>query len=848
MLETKIAASGLESLTPLEVLQTMTLEEKASMLAGVDDWNLQGVPRLGIRGMKVTDCGHGVTLVGDSDSAATCFPTGIGMASTWNEELIEEVGQVVGRETRALGCSVLLGPKINIHRIPLNGRSFETFSEDPWLAGLLGAAEIRGIQSVGVGACVKAMSANNQQKDQQQVSSEVEERPLREIYYRAFEIAVTRGNPCAIMTSYNRLNGVYTGESRKLITDVIKGDWQFPGFVVSDWRSIRTEKVFESGLDLEMPGPGVFYNRGAVLRAVEEGLLTEEDIDDKVIRLLTALLEYGQNGREHAALDTPEHRSVALRVAEDSIVLLKNEANILPLEIFKIRKILVTGPNAADARLGGGGSASVTPFYSISPLDGIREICGNEVEIEYVEGCSMTGTMETMAGCFQHHDENDRAVPGLRTEYFNAKNPKGDPAAIVSTERLDFSWGWASPSPLVRRGALAVRFSGEIIPPATGRYRLGVYAQEGCVRLQIGGRTLVEEWTDADEENFEEAFKTRYEILEVDLTEGVPIPVVLEYGKRAARAAIRLEWEVPGSTNPITLAAEAASRSDVVIVCAGLSNLMEGGAHDRVSIDLPEAQEELIRAVAKANPQTVVILFNGGPLAVPWASEVRALLEAWYPGQEGGRALAKILFGQINPSGRLPDTIPHKLEDHASARNYPGDGNTVRYDEGLFVGYRHFDSANIEPRFPFGFGLSYTSFEISTPELSSSRITVGEEINVTVQLKNTGARSGKEVVQLYVRPIDPPVERPLKELRGFKKIELEAGMECTVHFQINDDHLTYFDTESHGWRCAPGRYEILVGNHSRNLKGAILEVELIPVRTRDAQTFIGDAKPFAQAR
>ncbi len=824
MLETNLVAPQTNDLSAVGVLQAMTLEEKASMLAGVDDWNLQGVPRLGVRGMKVTDCGHGVTLVGDSDSAATCFPTGIGMASTWNQDLIERAGRVVGRESRALGCSVLLGPKINIHRIPLNGRSFETFSEDPWLAGLLGAAEIRGIQSVGVGACVKAMSANNQQRDQQEVSSEVDERSLREIYFRAFEIAVTYGNPCAIMTSYNRLNGVYTGESRKLITDVIKGDWQFPGFVISDWRSIRTEKVFESGLDLEMPGPGVFYNRGAVLRALEEGMLTEEDIDDKVLRLLTALLEYGQNGCEHAALDTPEHRSAALMVAEESIVLLKNENSLLPLEKSKLRKILITGPNAVDARLGGGGSASVTPFYSISPLDGLREICGDEVELEYIEGCSMTGTMETMSGCFQHLDSAGQTVPGLLTEYFNDHNPEGEPAATVVTERLDYSWGWASPSPLVRRGALAARFTGEIVPPATGRYRLGVYAQEGCVRLQIGGKTLVEQWTKSEEENFEAAFKTRYEILEVDLVEGVSVPIVLEYGKRAARAAIRLEWEVPGSTNPITLAAEAASRADVVIVCAGLSNLMEGGAHDRASIDLPAAQEELIRAVAKANSRTAVILFNGGPVAVPWADEIPALIEAWYPGQEGGRALAKILFGQINPSGRLPDTIPHKLTDHASAKNYPGDGTTVRYEEGLFVGYRHFDSANVEPRFPFGFGLSYTSFEISTPELSASRISADGEVEVTVQIKNTGSRSGKEVVQLYVRPINPPVVRPDKELRAFQKIDLEPGESKTIRFQIHDEHLSYFDIETSSWVCAPGRYEILAGNHSRNLKGTILAV------------------------
>lgn len=795
------------------LLNAMTLDEKIALMAGVDDWHVAGVPRLGVQGMKVTDCGHGVTLVGEDVSPATCLPTGIGMASTWNEALMEEAGALLGRECRALNCSLLLGPKINLHRHPLNGRSFETFSEDPLLAGVLGAAIIRGIQSQGVGACVKAMAANNQQHDQQSVSSEVSERALRELYYRAFEIAVDQGRPAAIMTSYNRLNGEYTAESRKLITDLIKDEWRFPGFVVSDWRSIRTERVYESGLDLEMPGPGKFFNRAAVLRALDEGLLTLEDIDDKAGRILRALLHWAQPTANKGELDSPRHRETALRVAEESIVLLKNEGDLLPLDTARLKRILVTGPNALDARLGGGGSASVTPFYSVGPLEAIRRICGSDVQVDYVEGCSLVGSMQTMEGCFRHRVEGAQTAPGLRADYFNKPTPSGKPVASTMTDRLDFSWGWASPGPSVARGTFSVRFSGEFTPPETGLYKLGVYAQEGCALLMIGGKVVLDAWARPGEGNFEETYRTVYETIELNFEAGVPVPIVLEYGKRAARAAVRMEWHVPGAQDQIMAAAEAAEGADAVIICAGLSNLLEGGGCDRAHIDLPETQQDLIRTLARVNPWTIVVLNNGGPLSVPWADEVPALIEAWYPGQEGGNALARILFGLANPSGRLPDTIPFRLEDHAAAKNYPGDGNVVRYEEDIYVGYRHFDSRGIEPRFPFGFGLSYTSFEIGAPELGANRQ------SVSVRVTNTGNRVGQEVVQMYVRAVDSPVERPWQELRAFCKIALAPGESREVVFPLTPADFACFDPDLEAWHNYPGRYEIRVGRHSRDLRG-----------------------------
>ena len=865
--------------TTEELLAEMTLEEKATLLAGVDDWHISGVPRFGVPPMRVTDCGHGVTLCGEITSPATCFPTAIGMASTWNISLMERVGSILGQETRALGCSMLLGPKVNLHRHPLNGRSFETFSEDPWLAGLLGAAIIRGIQREGVGACVKAMAGNNQQRDQTAVSSEIDERTLRELYLRVFELAVERGKPAAIMTAYNRLNGVHCAENRWLIHDVIKDDWQFPGLVVSDWRSVHTPQVYASGLDLEMPGNGKFLNRQAVLHAIKEGLLTEDEVNDKAERILRALLKYakpigaeGEISIVGSGLDTPESRALALEVAEESVVLLKNEGQLLPLDAASIKRVLVTGPNAAEARLGGGGSAAVAPFYSVSPLAGIREICGSEVEVQYLEGCSLVGTMEPIREDFLLMPSACGGQLGsVLAEYFASPEIGVEPDNVTTASQIDFSWGWASPAPGVQKGPFAVRFTGRLNPPVTGLYRVGVYAQEGCVRLRIGGEIVHDAWDDDAEGNFEEKYQTRYFTLERHFVAGEPVDFCLEYGKRAARAGLRLEWETnlslssssgvtpdpladggvgagesesPGATESIGSDArsvsaaarpssllekvvQAARLADVVIVCAGLSNLFEGGSHDRSDINLPEAQQRLIEAVAAVNPRTVVVLNNGGPLSVPWASQVPALLEAWYPGQEGGRALARILFGQTNPSGRLPDTMAHRLQDHDSMRNYPGDGKRVKYDEGLFIGYRHFDRAGIEPHYPFGFGLSYTTFEIGIPRLARTKVCAWEglEITVRVRVQNTGRRAGREVVQLYVSPRNAPLVRPIKELRAFQKLDLSPGEEVEATFSLGAQELAYFDMDSAAWIVAPGEYDILVGNHSRNLKGVTMTVE-----------------------
>lgn len=797
----------------------MGLSDAVRLLAGRDMWHI-GLDAAGVTEVLVADCGHGVTLCGERTSPSTCLPTGIGMASTWNGALMEEAGRLLGRECLALGVSILLGPKVNLHRIPLNGRSFETFSEDPLLAGRLAAALIRGVQSQGVGACVKAAACNNQQHEQHGTDVVVDERTLRELYLRVFEIAIAEGDPCALMTSYNPLHGVNAGENRWLLTGVVKGDWGFEGFVVSDWRALATEAVYASGMDLEMPGPGKLLDAASLESAMDRGLIDEDAVLDRAGRIARMLRKYGrpEEGREEFSgyLDCGAHRSLALRIAEESVVLLKNEDGVLPLDRGVCGSIAVIGPNASEARMGGGGSASVTPFYSVSPLEGIRECAGEGVEVIYEEGCSHTGTMEAVRGVWD----------SLVAEFFNGGEVGGKPDASWEVPHIDYSWGWAAPGAGVTRFEYAVRFCGRLTARHDGVHRFGVFAQEGGVRMSVDGRMVVDEWSPLHSEgDFEGAYATHYDTVECVLAAGESVEIELHYGKRAARAAVRLEWEEPGRESPMDRAVDLASRSGTVVLCVGLSNLFEGGAKDRECLGLPDSQVELIERVADVNPRTIVVLNNGGPVAMPWEPCVAALIEAWYPGQEGGRALARILFGEAEPGGRLPDTLPRALEDHASAANYPGKDGRVEYEEGVFIGYRHFDHAGIEPHYPFGYGLSYTTFAIGRPEFDPSGILDGGAGVLAVEVRNTGERAGSEVVQCYAGAVDPMVPRPEKELCGFEKVWLEPGASRTVAIKIRLRDLAYWDVRNRGWRVDAGEYRLYCGRHSRSLDSVVWRLD-----------------------
>ena len=805
------------------LISLLTLEEKAAFMTGDDMWHFKGVVRLGIPPVQVTDCGHGVTVVldeeGHNTGCATCFPTAVGQASTWNRELVEEIGAAIGREARALGSSILLAPMVNIHRTPLGGRNYETYSEDPYLSGSLASSFISGVQSEHVGAVIKAVTANNQQANQGYHSVEVSERALREIYLPSFRIPVTESAPWGIMTSYNKVNGTYASANKHLISDIIKDEWRYRGFVVSDWRGTHDIEALYAGLDLEMPGPGKVLTKTAILEEIAGGRFTEAELDDRISRILSAIirsksLEH-ERGEVNSEWNTPHHHLLARRAAEESIVLLKNEHKLLPLSTDRIKTLAITGPNAREARLGGGGSASVTACYTVSPIEGIMQQCGETVQVLFEEGCGMKGDMPIIYSRYLRTRDGDQTVRGLKGEYFNGRELAGDPVLVRFDQKIDFSWGWAAPCPEVDRGDYSVRWTGQVIPPETGEYGIGVSSTEAGVRLYLDGVLVIDRWGDPYHDNFEAGFRKVSERIKTTMQAGVPREICLEFHKKANRNSIRLEWEIPGKEDPVSAAVSIARESDAAIIFAGLSNLYEGGTQDRERLSLPAQQNRLISAVARANPNTIVVLINGTPLTMPWINEVPAILEAYYPGQEGGHAMARILFGEVCPSGKLPETFPQRLEDNPSFGFYPGDRNRVVYGEGIYVGYRHYDKQDITPLFPFGHGLSYTTFGYDNLQIEKM---ADGSCRVQAEVTNTGTVSGKEIIQLYIGNPESDLDCPPKELKGFTKIGIDPGKSRTVSFELPAEYFAQFDSRVNQWLVEPGEYQIMLGSSSRDIR------------------------------
>ena len=839
-----------------ELVEAMSVDEKVSLLTGADFWHSRGVECLGIKPFRMTDGPHGVTVSRDVVGAATCFPTGIGLGATWSASLLQEVGAALGRETRARSSEILLGPCVDLQRSPLNGRGYESYSEDPYLAGKLAAAYITGAATEGIGCSVKHYTCNNQQTEQHSTSAQVDERSLRELYLPAFRMAVDAG-AISVMNAYNLVNGSHCSENRHLLTEILKNEWRFKGFIVSDWRSVHTTGAVINGLDLEMPGPGKVLTRENLLPMIDSGELLIERIDDAARRIVRAALLVESNRYVNGALrsgeiDTDRHRNLAFRAACESITLLKNDRDVLPIDERAARSIAVIGPNAAEARLGGGGSSSVTPFYSVSPLEGLRSRCGESIRVEFSEGCSFVGGLPVLDGS-NLRASVDRAVHGMSAAYFANTELEGAPCLERIDAQIDFSWGWASPGGAVPKDGYSARWDGFFVPPETGRYEIGVTASDGGFRLFTDDALVIDRWIDSDAATFEDRFTVHGETIEIDCEEDRPVSLRLEYAKTGNKATVRLEWKKPGDEGGIDSAVRVAAECDYAIVFAGISNRFEGGNNDRTDITLPGDQDRLIRAVAQANPKTAVVLVNGSPVDVSsFVNEVPAIIEAWYPGQEGGNAIAAILFGDENPSGKLPQTIPLRLEDNPSHGNFPGENGVVEYDEGIFVGYRHYDANAITPAFPFGFGLSYTRFGFSrlrcatvalptaengAPEASPTprdgiadallpaRNGTANMVEVSVAVKNIGSRRGSEVVQLYVHDEKSSIPRPPKELKAFEKISLGPGEERVVRFELCADTFAYFDPAVGDFVTEPGVFKILVGGNPDSLLETVVEFD-----------------------
>jgi beta-glucosidase len=697
-----------------DLLHRMTLEEKVAMLAGSGWMESDPVERLGIPAIKMADGPMGVRAWFGSSAitnaattpriTSTAFPAGIAMAATWDPDMIAQEGKVIAQEVKALGRDMILGPTVNIARQPLWGRNFEGYGEDPYLASRLAVGYIKGVQGEGVIASVKHFAANNQEFERHRIDEKIDERTLYEIYFPAFQAAVQEAGVWSVMSAYNKVNGIYCAENPALLHDVLKKQWGFKGFVISDWGSTySTAATVNAGMDLEMPGGEpmkAWFARpqtqadgnGAgwltpdkVLPATQSGQISTAAVDDNVSRILRIMFTaklfdkpaVSVDGQHYtaavAAIDTPEQRTVARTAAAESIVLLKNTGDLLPIA-KPVHSLAVIGPNAAVARTGGGGSSLVRPAYSVTPLDGIRERAGNAMQVTYSQGVSIPG------------EDASKDSPSARAQ--------------------------------LRRDAAAV-----------------------------------------------------------------------------------------------------AAKADAAIVIAGNAPSIESEGFDRKNLNLPEGQDELIQAVAQANKNTIVVINAGSPVAMePWIDQVPSVLMMWYGGQEGGHAIASVLFGDFTPSGKLPVTFPARIEDTPAYGHYPGENLHTEYAEGIYVGYRHYDRAGIAPLFPFGHGLSYTKFDYSDLKITPDKIGPGRRVQVSMTVKNSGQRAGAEVVQLYLHQGKSSADRPPQELKGFRRVMLTPGQSQTVTFTLDARAMSFYSVAKHAWVAEPSAFDVLVGASSRDIR------------------------------
>lgn len=640
-----------------DLLSRLTLKEKFKLLAGRHRWETKPIKRLKIEPFLMTDGPHGVAPHSSNDKECTYFPVGICRAATWNPELSFQFGKALAEEVREIGSHMILGPGVNINRTPLCGRTFEYQTEDPYLNKKLAIPVIKGVQGERIAACIKHYICNNQEKNRYTYSAEVSQRALEEIYFPAFKAAVKEADVWSVMGSYNKINGTYGCAHHKLLKEVLMDDWGFKGFVVSDWNATHLienlEDCLKARMSLEMPRAKKYKTR-YLKEAFSEGKISEDLIDDNVRRLLRVMFLVGlfdnPENLPKGSRNTSKHQLISRKIAEEGIVLLKNEGNFLPLEMNTIKKIAIKGPNADKKMAEGGGSSAVKPPYEITPYIGLKEKCAGKLDI--IDDVVEADAVFLVLG-LNHEEKND-----------------------------------------------------------------------------------VENW-------------------------------------------------------------------------------------DRNNLELPQEQMDLIDDTNKKNEKIIIILVNGGPIKMEgWIDKAKSIIEAWYPGQEGGNVLADIVFGDVNPSGKLPITFPKNLADspaHISEKRYPGN-EEVYYEEGIFVGYRFFDKEETEPLFPFGFGLSYTNFSYDNLELNKSGFSGNEKLTISLEIKNVGNRPGTEIIQLYIQEINPVIERPKKELKGFKKISLKPNQKRKIYFEIGKADLAYYDEKMQSWNVNDGKFNVLVGSSSRDIR------------------------------
>ena len=791
------------------LLAKLTLEEKIDLIGGVDGFYVRANEKIGLPRLKMADGPVGVRNYGPS----TVFG-GIGLAAAWDPELASRIGATIGQDARARGVYFMLGPGVNIYRAPLNGRNFEYFGEDPFLSARTAVAYITGMQSQGVSATIKHFMGNNSEFDRHNTDSIIDERTMREIYLPVFEAAVKEAHVGAIMDSYNLTNGQHMTQNGPLNNDLVKKEWGFSGIIMSDWdATYDAVAAANGGLDLEMPS-GKFMNRQSLLPAIKAGTVREATIDDKVRRILRTAIQFGWLDHDQTdsamPLLNPAGKQTTLEAARAGMVLLKNDRNILPLEKGHIKSIAVIGPDAYPAQPAGGGSADAKSFTPVSFLEGISNYLGDSAKVYYAPGIP---TLDEMARQTQFTTDAAGGKKGLKMEIFDNVNLTGPPAMVRDEQHVHYEPAREGD---VTNNNISIRWTGFFTPSVPGQYLAFVQGpgESGGYRLYIDKKLVLDNWTQWY------AF-----VGEVPVTLAAG-PHEIEMDYRAERVWGKAVANL-GIVRPETLvSAEAktlAARADAVIIAAGFNPESEGESGDRM-FRLPPAQDELINQIAEVSKNTIVVVTSGGGVDMaPWVDHIPALLEAWYPGQQGGDALAQILFGEFNPSGRLPISIERRWEDNASHDSYyPKAGSKkVEYSEKIFIGYRHFDKSSTKPLFPFGYGLSYTSFaykNLMITPLSQNQQDTDQQVTLTFDVTNTGARAGADIAEIFVGDHHAPVPRPVKELKGFAKVNLAPGETKTVTVKLDRRAFSYFDVNQHAWTLAPGDFDLFVARSAADIE------------------------------
>jgi beta-glucosidase len=823
------------------LVEQLTPAERLALVAGQDLWSMPAVDRLGIPSVRVTDGpsgARGPRLPGIDGPPSTCTPCGSALGATWNPALLERVGALVGREARERGCRALLAPTVNLHRNPRGGRNFESYGEDPMLVGRLAAAYTRGVQSAGVVATVKHFVGNEQEHERSTLDVQVDERALRELYLVPFELAVREGGALGLMSSYNRMGGRWITERADLLEGVVRGEWGFEGFVLTDWFAVvDTATSLEVGLDLEMPGPGRAFGE-PLRRAVEEGVVDERLVERAVRRVLGVWERVGALAEPTPIRPGPPSADATALVrsaAAEAIVLLSNDGT-LPLDAQRLRTVALLGPNADAAQIMGGGSSEVRPHRLSSPLDELLDALGPDVEVVHERGCEVEPGDRPVG-------EPGLAGDGFEVEVFPGADLEGTPVGTLHLDELRYLT-FDAPDGIPAQAPWSMRITGTVTAHEAGNHRLAL-RQHGAARVWFDDEVVLDGVADPPSTAGSGLLGLLGQELVtwVELDAGRPVEVVVELRATAPPAgAVQVAFTPPPYPDLLARAEHAAAAADVAVVVVGSSTDWESEMRDRATFALPGDQDLLVRRVAQANPRTVVVVNSGTAVDLSWSDEVAAVLQCWFGGEEMAAALCAVLTGAVEPGGRLPMSVPEHVEHSPSHDTFPGENGVARYGEGLFVGYRGHDHRRVPPRFPFGHGMGYTSFVIGAPAEATVEHRVGGTTTLVVPVENRGPRRGAEVVQCYVAPRAPRLARPPKELKAFAKVELEPGEAVTVALELDDRSFAYWDPgqadwpevstkaagspvvgaapserRAPGWQVDAGAYDVWIGRSSGDL-------------------------------